>query len=243
MTSIDYLKPAVFNNSLILSGVTKVNKDSFHETGLSLAPAEILSIDEWNMHLSYFSDSLGVGISDIRYCHQIHSDLIHQAESIQNLTDGDALITNRKRVLIFVKIADCAGILIHDEQNNAIAAVHSGWRGTKAEILPRTISKMKTEYGTNPGDIRVFLSPMAQQENYEVKEEFLELFPDSVVTNNQGRLFFSNRDELILQLLKIGVKKEQIESSDICTIANPEYHSFRRDGKKSGRMAAFIMMR
>ena len=33
-----------------------------------------------------------------------------------------------------------------------------------------------------------------------------------------------------------------IEKSDICTIENSDYHSFRRDKEFSGRMAAFIGM-
>jgi polyphenol oxidase len=239
---LEILETEIFDKNLILAGVTQVNKVAFPPTGLSLAPSGILNTHEFERHLGYFSDELNVPVNRIKFNHQVHSDIIYIADSATIVQDGDALITNEPNLLLLVKLADCAGVLMHDGVNNVIAAVHSGWRGTKQKIVPKTIDKMSISYGTNPEDLKVYLSPMAQQKNYEVQSEFIDFFPKSVEIKN-GRYFFSNAVELKFQLVQSGVSPWNIEDSGICTIENSMYHSYRRDGNASGRMAAFIMMR
>src|SRR3712207_7885382 len=46
---------------------------------------------------------------------------------------------------IGVFTADCVPILLVDKQNKAIAAVHSGWRGTVQDIDLNTIEELKNK--------------------------------------------------------------------------------------------------
>ena len=39
------------------------------------------------------------------------------------------LITNKKEFPIAILTADCAPILIYDEKEKMIAAIHAGWKG------------------------------------------------------------------------------------------------------------------
>ena len=43
-----------------------------------------------------------------------------------------------------------------------------------------------------------------------------------------------------LQLVKMGIPSTNIMASDICTFESLDYHSYRRDGEKAGRMFAFM---
>ena len=239
---IDILLPNIFPKDKIISGVTKVNKQFFPGTGLSFAPAEILSVGECKHHLQFFADSMNMPLERIKYQKQVHSDKIKFIDIDTPVYEADSLITKVDGLLIFVKLADCAGILLYDTKNKVIAAVHSGWKGTQQNILGKTISKMKSDYDSNPVDILAYISPCASVENYEVSEEFLTFFPEKSFQRRNGKLYFDNKYMLNKQLLDAGIISENIEISDICTIANEDYHSYRRDGKKSGRMAAYIYM-
>ena len=90
--------------------------------------------------------------NDIIYLKQIHSDKILKYrcndKSIKD-EEGDAIITNEKNVIIGVFTADCVPIILIDEENEVIAAIHSGWKGTFESITLKTIEKMKHEFNTN----------------------------------------------------------------------------------------------
>jgi len=60
---------------------------------------------------------------------QIHSNKFHYIDKnsqCKNKFIGDALVTNKKKIPIAVLTADCATILIHDENKKIIAAINTG---------------------------------------------------------------------------------------------------------------------
>ncbi|MCK5742328.1 MAG: polyphenol oxidase family protein, partial [Chlorobi bacterium] len=91
-------------------------------------------------------------------------------------------------------------------------------------------------------DLKVYLSPCASVKKYETGQEFKEYFPDSVIQSGE-KYYFDNHKEIKNQLIQSGINADNIEVSDVCTISDTDYHSFRRDGNKSGRMSAFIGIR
>ncbi len=77
---------------------------------------------------------------------QIHSSLALTAggstsESNGCVGEGDALITNRANVFVSVRTADCFPILLADNRNKVVAAVHAGWRGTAAGVSNQTFKE------------------------------------------------------------------------------------------------------
>ena len=62
--------------------------------------------------------------------------------------EGDALITRRPAVTVSVRTADCLPILLVDIHHHVVAAVHAGWRGTAAGVVPCALEKMRAEFGT-----------------------------------------------------------------------------------------------
>jgi hypothetical protein len=117
---------------------------------------------------------------------QIHSDIVHVVRAANSQPSaeppkGDALITNQPGLLLVVQTADCVPILIADKKCRAIAAIHSGWRGTLQRIAEKTLGCMQMEFGTRPQDVVAALGPGIAQCCFEVgpevAAEFAAKFP------------------------------------------------------------------
>ncbi|MGA8144840.1 MAG: peptidoglycan editing factor PgeF [Candidatus Acidiferrales bacterium] len=138
----------------------------------------------------------GIGAARMRVValRQIHSDIVHivnaegQARSdgaspSKPALQGDALITRERGVLLVVQTADCIPILLADTKRRAVAAIHSGWRGTARRIAAKTLGRMQMEFGTQPEDVVAALGPGIGQPCYEVgtevAAEFQAQFPNA----------------------------------------------------------------
>ncbi len=191
-------------------------------------------------------------------CWQVHGADVrvvrepHEAQAAPYATGDedrcDALITNRKDVLLAVKTADCVPILIGDERTGALAAIHSGWRGTLAAIATVALEQMGTEYGTRPRDVRVAIGPAAGVCCYEVGREvtdaFVVRFPKAeelFVLTRPGHaridLVKANRD----QLTYLGVDPSRIYTSPLCTMCRTDlFFSYRREKEKLGKVGRLM---
>ena len=174
-------------------------------------------------------------IPDLATLKQVHSSTCVFADGRHGvLAQGDALLENRPGSMVAVKTADCIPILLVDERNRAVAAVHAGWRGTVARIAPQAAQAMRERFGTMPGDLHAAIGPGIGKCCYEVGPEVAAQF------GGQGRghidLAAANRD----QLMDAGVMPGRIYVSDLCTkCLAGEFHSFRRDREAAGRMYSF----
>jgi len=190
-------------------------------------------------------DAFGLQQEKLLTMHQVHGKTVHVANaSTTSLPEGDAVITNSRDVMIAVKVADCAGVLLWDPVNNAIGAVHSGWRGTAQNILAEAIRAMTLHYGTQPEQLNMWISPHATGERYEVGEDvhsalsaFCKPHP-----NHEGKWLFDNAIALTAQANEAGVRKENIRVDEACTMIDSRFHSYRRDKEKAGRGLVFIAL-
>ena len=64
------------------------------------------------------------------------------ASSNKKKIEADAIITNKKKLPIAVLTADCVPILLYDNNNNMIAAIHAGWKGAYKGIIKKVINFM-----------------------------------------------------------------------------------------------------
>lgn len=162
----------------------------------------------------------------------------------------DALVTNQREVWLTVKTADCVPVLVHDPRRGAVAAIHAGWRGVAAGILPRTLSVMRERFGSVPGSLRIGIGPSAGPCCYEVDEPVLtrlrEGCPDwsfVVRATGPGAWLLDLRDLLRRQAQVLGVDGASIRTVNACTICHPAlFHSYRRDGTARGTMVSGIML-
>jgi YfiH family protein len=175
------------------------------------------------------------------YQNQIHSaniNIVNGDESI--VKESDALITREPNVLLGVTVADCAPILLYEPKAKLIAAVHAGWRGTEQMIALAAVRKM-IELGALPENIFAFIGASASSEKYEVGLEVATLFEEKhLVDLHNGKFLLDVKAANLDQLLFAGIPSNQIEVSPLCTISDERLHSYRRDGKRSGRMLAVI---
>lgn len=176
---------------------------------------------------------------------QIHSDQVFNAHGVKDREqEGDALVTDQICLEIGVRSADCVPILLLDTGKRAVAAVHAGWRGSAANLVCRTIEKMNSDFGTNPGDIYAAIGPCIRACCYEVGKDvaarFTQLFPEWGEEDRASRcidLPEANRR----QLVQTGVRDDRIFDSDLCTTCQPEqFFSYRREPENPGRMVSAI---
>jgi polyphenol oxidase len=198
--------------------------------------------------------ALGTGSSSIRLIKQVHRVGVAVArDSAAEWTppEADIIVTNEPGLVIGVRIADCAPILIADPRRGAVGAVHAGWRGTVQKAAQAGVSAMMREFGSDPRDLIAAIGPCLGVCCGEVGEEVVEAFRnaghdvDAVerwFSIGPGRRFHlhlarSNRD----QLLHAGLQADNVHVADLCTRSYPDvFHSYRAAGASAGRMAAVI---
>lgn len=190
-------------------------------------------------------------IKDVKYINQIHSDIIQIYENDnEDFIDkeGDSIITNKKEVAVGVFTADCVPIIIVNEENGVVAAIHSGWKGTFNSITYKTLQLMKEKYNIDILKTKVFIGPHIRQCCYEVSEDLKEKFLEQ--TKIDEKFLFNGRnlsmEECILKDLRnIGVKEENIFSLDICTHCEKDLkmHSYRSSVGTYGRLFSFAYIK
>ncbi len=127
-----------------------------------------------------FLQAIGADAMNLVTIEQIHSDVLHRISSATPATPrpakGDALLTNVPGVLLAVQTADCVPILLADGKRRAVAAIHSGWRGTLLRIAAKTLGRMRMEFGTSPQDVIAAIGPSIGRCCYEVGSEVAAAF-------------------------------------------------------------------
>lgn len=226
----------------VVSGVVTRNLDLFPPYGFSISLTNQIDSDYVHNCRIALSEYLKIYEAQILKQKQIHTDNILRIDNSNTCQDSDAMITNEQNFCLTISIADCIAILIYDKENHIIAAVHSGWQGTKLNIIGKVIDKLKIEYKSKPENLKLYLSPSASVQNYEVGKEFLEFFPNEIEFRN-GKYYFDNQKRVLVQILEKGCDSKNITKSELDTISNLELQSFRRDKENAGRMSAYIMLK
>lgn len=236
------IRPSVFPGPAVLAAVSTRNG------GVSPAPLGMnLSFrvgdreENVRRNQEIFFGPLGIRVDELAVPGQVHGTTVIRVGAPGSYAECDALITSASRVFLCVSVADCVPILLCDPDVPAVAAVHAGWRGTGGRILESSIRKMKRELGAEPGRLWAYLGPAASWCCYAVGEDVAVQFDPRYVRRDGGRAFLDLKQANAGQLLGLGVPPEQIEVSPFCTISDLDrFHSFRRDGLRSGRMNAVI---
>ncbi|MHC6179537.1 peptidoglycan editing factor PgeF [Clostridium sp. JNZ X4-2] len=183
-------------------------------------------------------------LKNVGYLNQVHGCKVIDYNN--NMEDGDGIITNKPYTAVGVFNADCVPVLIYDEKEKVIAAVHSGWKGTLACIVSKSIEKLKRDFKSKPENLQVCVGPHIHSCCYEVGEELIDKFKNSSFYRGKDISEGINLDLkkcILYQLQEKGVKEKNINYLDICTACNDEFqlYSYRRD-KNTGRMFSFIYL-
>jgi YfiH family protein len=203
------------------------------------------------------ANALGAPPSQLARLHQVHGGTVvvkragarHDANE---LPDADILITDDPELVLAIETADCVPLLMADPKTRAVAAAHAGWRGLAARVPEVAVKAMVQQFETRPSDLVVAIGPSISAARYEVSEEVRKRFEGAGFRSDHLRDWFpaetrpahwlfdgwqSARD----QLEAAGVPAQRVHPAQLCTSEHSEFLcSYRRDGKKAGRMAAAI---
>jgi hypothetical protein len=94
---------------------------------------------------------------------------------------GDGLMTAEPGLMLAIQTADCIPVLIADRKQRAVAAFHSGWRGTLKRIVETGVGRMRLEFGSRPKDLVAAIGPGIGQCCYAVGEEVRSEFRSQFV--------------------------------------------------------------
>lgn len=150
---------------------------------------------------------------------QVHGGAVAVAAGPGLHSGVDALVTSQPGLTLGIYVADCAAVYLADRRGRAVGLVHSGRAGTAANITGRTIEKMHAEFGVEPADLVVHLSPCIRPPLYET--DFAA--------------------EIVAQARTAGVG--EIFDDGICTGREiARYYSYRVERGRTGRMLAALAL-
>jgi YfiH family protein len=189
-----------------------------------------------------------IHIGAIRWGEQIHGRIIASLAAEPNrpfenafcVGRCDALMTADVGLALVVWTADCVPILITGD--GVIAAVHSGWRGSVADITGAVVRRFQVEYGVPPHHLRAMLGPAISGPHYEVSGEVIDslrhLNLDEARWRRENQIDL--RSFLAARLEDLGLEPTMISIVGPCTASNRELASHRRDGAAAGRQWSMI---
>ncbi len=182
---------------------------------------------------------LGLKTDQLCILKQVHGADVRMA--VPGKQEGDALVTNKKELVLAVAVADCYPVLFYDEKNKVVGAAHAGWRGTRAGIASRTVSAME-KLGAEPLNIRVAIGQGICTEHFEVGPEVITEFksagfPETCWKQNHIDLIACLKFDLTAH----GIPEKNIWAMERCTFED-NFFSHRRDKGHTGRMWAVISL-
>jgi polyphenol oxidase len=204
--------------------------------------AELRDADQ-NLEHNYRRLIAAAGLAgrQLRGTQQVHgARIVRVSRRPCDLEQADALVTDDPGCIISVRIADCVPILLASQDGRQVAAVHAGWRGMVAGIIAAAALQMRDIGAAAVG-------PCIGLDAFEVGPEVAGAFAENFGPRAPVRQLGEDKWQVDLreaarrQLLAAGVDPLRLDLSDRCTHACPEeFFSHRRDGPRTGRMAAII---
>ncbi|HEX4925630.1 MAG TPA: polyphenol oxidase family protein, partial [Bdellovibrionales bacterium] len=177
---------------------------------------------------------------EFHFLKQVHGDRLEKAPATG---PADAHWTDKPNQAVAVYTADCLPALIYWPQSRRAAAIHAGWRGVAAEILPKTLRAFGSET-----DTRVFVGPHIRMNSFEVHDDvattLARVGPADVLHPHQepGKKYVDLTSIARFQFERNGISAQRQFFDDENTCGNPEYYSYRGDRANCGRLISFIAL-
>lgn len=173
----------------------------------------------------------------IQYMNQVHGADVRLIDKVIPDPTVDALITMTPGLGLAVMVADCIPLLIWDESESVVAAVHVGRRGAINGIVENVVGQMRA---LTSASLVAEIGPHICADCYVVGEEIAAEF-GATHPNAVWR-----RDELTLDLSgalrgDLAEMQVRVTHQHSCTVEDPLLYSYRRDGV-TGRFAGVISL-
>lgn len=127
-------------------------------------------------------------------------------------------------------------ILIATKSNGgAIASVHSGWEGTRLNVVGKTLGKL----GAKREETFVYVGPIVCGNCYEFGKELYE--KEFVLQSkykkwvkdhptDENKVLFDNGKAILDQLIDYGIDPSNVVRETICTMEHDQFYSYRKHG-------------
>lgn len=253
---------AAFLQSELLAGADVLHGFSLRGGGVSAPP-----FDSLNLGRAVGDDPEAVAENHRRLARAVGYDVerlvevdqVHGADGV--VVDGDeaptafrgrradALVARpHSAVAVAVRTADCVPVLMAHPESGAVAAVHVGWRGAVAGVLPRAVDRLVDVAGASSAEeLLVAIGPHIHLDAFEVGEDVASklagVAPGAVVVRRSDPRPHADLGGVCrAQLRARGLEDGAIEQVGGCTFADPTHcFSHRRDGGRSGRHLAVVV--
>jgi len=160
----------------------------------------------------------------------------------QIVTAADGAWTSQPDTVLAVLSADCLPVIISDTQGSAVAAIHAGWRGLAAGILENALALFDQHL-----PLHAWLGPAIGPQAFEVGEDVRQAFTQRCASHSNAFKQGLASDKYWCDLYALA--RAQLQQSRSITVTGGDYctyrqsrlfHSYRRDGARSGRMATLV---
>lgn len=185
---------------------------------------------------------------------QLHSAQVVSVDVGGSAGEGDALVTARPGLALSVITADCVPVLIAlapSDGGARIAAVHAGWRGIVAGVVPAALAILRetTAPAASADETPpvAWIGPSIGACCYEVGPDVAEavVAASGAEVAQPGPAGKPHLDVALaaeLQLRRAGI--DDVRRLGPCTRCHPELlWSYRREGAKAGRNIAYVWLR
>ncbi len=191
------------------------------------------------------AERLGFEDTRMAFAGQVHGNKVKCVSEGGLFAGYDGLVSNQENILLCISAADCAAVLLVDEQQGIVGACHAGWRGCVGGLLEETVDQMFS-LGAKPSQIQSSIGPCISVESFEVGEDVAAQFPDKHVRRRSDwpRPHVDLSGAIVDRLIVCGLAPTRIEKSDRCTVLEKEvFFSHRAEHGVTGRMMGMIGMR
>jgi polyphenol oxidase len=207
--------------------------------GVSEAPFDSLNLaitvgdeqDAVERNRKAVSAALGFRPDRLALARQVHgADVIDVSGGCSGVVgEADVIATSEPGQAIAILTADCTPVVV--KGSDGIAIAHAGWRGVVAGAIEVALERV--------GDVEAaWVGPCIRACCYEVGPEVIEAFEERDLPIADDR-HVDPRDAALTVLVRNGVKNSAFTKA--CTHCDPNFFSYRRDGR-TGRQGAFATL-
>lgn len=159
------------------------------------------------------------------------------AGSLEGVAECDALVTRAPGVALVAMGADCPVIGLWDEHGQVVAAVHAGWRGIVAGVIPAAVRAMAADPSAMTAAVGPHVGPCCYPVDDALRTTMAAQYGADVVIGHAVDLGLACRRALE----GAGLAAERIAVSEACTACDARaFFSYRRDGAATGRQGAVV---
>jgi len=188
---------------------------------------------EANRRLAADAILAGAPLASVYQVHSPTAVIVTEAPPIDERPRADALITDRKGLLLGIVTADCAPVLLADVDAGVVGAAHAGWRGATTGVTDQAIAAM-ISLGAKVERIAAVVGPSIAKASYEVDHAFAERILAEDPENDRflgegptGNPHFDLEAYVVARLAAAGILRIEATGLDTYQLED-RYFSYRR---------------